>query len=101
MQQRDNLELRWNAVLREVNADQDAGARQECHLGMANLERLAARQGQLHRLKRAAREHFSKGLNGHKGIIAKLPLSNTEHQIRRHDSAKLRFRGECPISIHQ
>ena len=65
MQKRDDLEFRGNAIVGDISSDQNAGARQERHLGMTNLERLAARQSQLHRLKRTTREHFSKGLNGH------------------------------------
>ena len=65
MQQRNDLELSRNSVCRDIDADQNAGARQHRDFRMTYLKRLSARQGQRHRLKRLAGEHLSEGLNGH------------------------------------
>ena len=65
MQKRDDLEFRGNAVLSEIDANQNAGSCQHCHFRMANLKRLTARQRELHRLKWTTTEHLSKSLNCH------------------------------------
>jgi hypothetical protein len=82
MQKRDNLKFRWNAILGQIDSNQDAGARQHRQFRMANLERLAAGQRELHRLKRTAGEHFSKGLNRHAGIIAAACRFNSDERAR-------------------
>ena len=54
----DDFEFGGDAFGAFVDADEDAGARQQCHFGVADLVLLAAGEGQAHRLEGAAGEHF-------------------------------------------
>ncbi len=65
VQERTDLEFRGHAVIRDIDADENARPGQQRHLGMANLVSLAARHHQSERPERPRGQQISKSLDRH------------------------------------
>ena len=65
MQQREDFEFGWDAVIGQLGADKQARSRQHRHFGMPDFVRLPAGKDNSHWLERPAGKHLAKGLNSH------------------------------------